>query len=232
MGPRVFKVSSWVSQHIVLLACYFACVVEEVPFVVNLVQNLHSHGVVDWEVLILEGLFNAIPSDQTIVSRYNHVLLSYECGQWDGAYLMSLLKSGYIFRGDLEHLRFIGANVDSVPHVPFQAGEDDRLLVLTRNLTRCKLSYFIAVRLLKFEWAFILLRSLLPFTLHKSVFKSIEVNLGVWKYAELFLASGIEHGAAKLRGLHWQFCRRGFYEDFVLNVIDRNSKVWHSANNQ
>jgi hypothetical protein len=105
---------------------------------------------------------------------------------------MRLFQSWSVSAAYLQNLGFVCAKVDTVPHIPLKATENNWLVIGYCHLTCCKLIDVISIALFQLEGRFLLIFTLGCFSLHKSMLQSIKINFCVRKDAKFFTASGVE----------------------------------------
>jgi hypothetical protein len=103
----------------------------EVIFLVNL-KELDAGSRVKFSIGTLKGWLNLEPSNHTVVSADNHVLLSKQGGVRNAVKLKSGLEVRLI-SSNLEHSVQVGADVNTVVEVPLEAVKDNSRILLGRG---------------------------------------------------------------------------------------------------
>jgi len=87
--------------------------------------------------------------------------------------------------------------MNSVPHVPLETAEYNRLVIRVWDLTSIEFNSLESIALLQFKSVFFVVLALAAFSLLESMSQRVEVDLGVWKDAELLAAPRVEYGLAE-----------------------------------
>jgi hypothetical protein len=120
----------------------------------------------------------------------------------------------------LEHLGFVGAHVDAVPHVPLQTAKHNWRIIRVGHLTCVELKGLEPEALLQFEGVLLVVLPLAPFALLEGMSQEVKVDLGVGKDTELLAASWVENCLAEEVVLEWQSCLRGLDESLRFDIVD------------
>lgn len=125
----------------------------------------------------------------------------------------------------------------TIPHVPFERAKYNWLLIwTTRHVSSRELTHIKSERLFKLKESLPFLSIieclLLLFTLHKSVFQTVEVDLAITSNSELLMTTRVKVRTSQLCMLERQLSRRCLNKILILNIIDRDSKIRHSTHNQ